>query len=59
LARAEGGECETARADVMHELELKAAIEAARDRFGRIDILHYNVGRGSKAGYTRRRVDAV
>jgi NAD(P)-dependent dehydrogenase (short-subunit alcohol dehydrogenase family) len=33
MARAEGGEC-----------ELKAAIEAAHRRFGRIDILHYNVG---------------
>jgi NAD(P)-dependent dehydrogenase (short-subunit alcohol dehydrogenase family) len=44
MARAEGGECETARADVVHELELKAAIEAAHKRFGRIDILHYNVG---------------
>jgi NAD(P)-dependent dehydrogenase (short-subunit alcohol dehydrogenase family) len=47
LARAEGAkgcECETARADVMREADLKAAIEAAHARFGRIDILHYNVG---------------
>jgi NAD(P)-dependent dehydrogenase (short-subunit alcohol dehydrogenase family) len=44
MARAEGGVCETGRADVMHEMELKAAIEAAHRRFGRIDILHYNVG---------------
>jgi NAD(P)-dependent dehydrogenase (short-subunit alcohol dehydrogenase family) len=44
MARAAGGECETARADVMHESELKAAIEAAHKRFGRIDVLHYNVG---------------
>jgi NAD(P)-dependent dehydrogenase (short-subunit alcohol dehydrogenase family) len=43
-ARTEGGECETAHADVVHESELKAAIEAAHERFGRIDILHYNVG---------------
>ena len=44
MARAEGAECETARADVTRESELKAAIEAAHARFGRIDILHYNVG---------------
>ena len=48
MARTAGGaeaiECETARADVVHEFELKAAIEAAHARFGRIDILHYNVG---------------
>jgi len=44
MARKEGAECDTARADVVHEAELKAAIEAAHRRFGRIDILHYNVG---------------
>jgi NAD(P)-dependent dehydrogenase (short-subunit alcohol dehydrogenase family) len=44
LVRAEGGECETARADVVRESELKAAIEAAHKHYGRIDILHYNVG---------------
>jgi NAD(P)-dependent dehydrogenase (short-subunit alcohol dehydrogenase family) len=48
LARAEGGangvEIETARADVVHESELKAAVAGAHKHFGRIDILHYNVG---------------
>lgn len=44
MARMEGAECETARADVVREAELKSAIEAAHNRFGRIDILHYNVG---------------
>jgi NAD(P)-dependent dehydrogenase (short-subunit alcohol dehydrogenase family) len=48
LARAEGGangvEIETARADVVHESELKAAVAGAHKQFGRIDILHYNVG---------------
>src|SRR5713226_5315140 len=44
MARAEGAECETGRADVVREAELKAVIEAAHRRFGRIDILHYNVG---------------
>jgi NAD(P)-dependent dehydrogenase (short-subunit alcohol dehydrogenase family) len=48
LARAEGGangvEIETARADVVHESELKAAVAGVHKHFGRIDILHYNVG---------------
>ena len=44
LARAAGADCATACADVVHEAELKAAISAAHQRFGRIDILHYNVG---------------
>lgn len=44
MARAEGADCATARADVVHEAELKSAIEAAHRHFGRIDILHYNVG---------------
>ena len=44
LARLEGGECDTARADVTKEAELVAAVAATMKRFGRIDILHYNVG---------------
>ncbi len=44
LVRADGGECETARADVTRESEVAAAIKAAHKRFGRIDIMHYNVG---------------
>src|SRR6202012_3752980 len=44
LIRTQGGECETARADVVRASELEAAIKAAHRRFGRIDILHYNVG---------------
>src|SRR4051794_38928292 len=44
MVRAEGGVCQTAKADVTRESELKAAIDAAHQRFGRIDILHYNVG---------------
>jgi NAD(P)-dependent dehydrogenase (short-subunit alcohol dehydrogenase family) len=44
LIRSQGGECNTARADVTRSSELEAAIKAAHKHFGRIDILHYNVG---------------
>jgi len=40
----EGGECVAFAADVTHEETLAAAIEAARLRWGRIDVLHNNVG---------------
>lgn len=39
-----GGECIAFEADVTREAALAAAIEQAKDRWGRIDILHYNVG---------------
>src|SRR5438445_8022649 len=38
------GECVAYEADVTKEKTLAAMVEAARERFGRIDILHYNVG---------------
>ena len=44
LAAAEGGECLAFQADVTREATLAAAIEAAVRRWGRIDILHNNVG---------------
>ena len=44
LARAEGAECVAFEADVTREATLKAAMDEAQRRFGRIDILHYNVG---------------
>jgi NAD(P)-dependent dehydrogenase (short-subunit alcohol dehydrogenase family) len=40
----QGGECVPFAADVTKEETLAAAIEAARARWGRIDILHNNVG---------------
>jgi NAD(P)-dependent dehydrogenase (short-subunit alcohol dehydrogenase family) len=43
-ARQGGGACGALEADVAKEASLKAMAEAARARFGRIDILHYNVG---------------
>src|SRR5215472_16200067 len=39
-----GGECVAFEADVTREATLAAAIAAARGRWGRIDILHNNVG---------------
>src|ERR1051325_11406302 len=38
------GECAAFAADVTREASLAEMVEAARRRWGRIDILHYNVG---------------
>jgi NAD(P)-dependent dehydrogenase (short-subunit alcohol dehydrogenase family) len=40
----DGGECIPFEADVTKEATLADAVAAARQRWGRIDILHYNVG---------------
>ncbi|TMJ33133.1 MAG: SDR family oxidoreductase [Alphaproteobacteria bacterium] len=44
MARAGGGECAAFEADVRNEKTLAAMAQDARQRWGRIDILHYNVG---------------
>jgi NAD(P)-dependent dehydrogenase (short-subunit alcohol dehydrogenase family) len=44
IARQSGGECLAFEADVANETTLAAMVAAARRRWGRIDILHYNVG---------------
>lgn len=44
MAAREGGDCIACEADVTKEDSLKAAIALAQARWGRIDILHYNVG---------------
>jgi NAD(P)-dependent dehydrogenase (short-subunit alcohol dehydrogenase family) len=44
LARREGGSCVAFEADVTREATLKAAIDEAVGRWGRLDILHNNVG---------------
>jgi NAD(P)-dependent dehydrogenase (short-subunit alcohol dehydrogenase family) len=44
IARQSGGECAAFEADVSKEAMLAAMVEAARQRWGRVDILHYNVG---------------
>ena len=44
LVREAGGECFAFEADVTREAAMAAMIAAAKSRWGRIDILHYNVG---------------
>jgi NAD(P)-dependent dehydrogenase (short-subunit alcohol dehydrogenase family) len=44
IIRGEGGVFEAMRADVTRSAEIKAAVDATLDKFGRIDILHNNVG---------------
>src|SRR3984893_19167568 len=44
MARQSGGDCVAFEADVAVEATLAAMVEAARRRWGRVDIFHYNVG---------------
>ena len=44
MVKQAGGECFAVAADVTKEATLADAITAAEKRWGRIDILHYNVG---------------
>jgi len=44
MARDAGAECRAFEADVTREATLKAAMDEAVRRWGRIDVLHYNVG---------------
>ncbi len=44
LVRAAGGECSAFEADVTRETAMAAMAAAAEKQWGRIDILHYNVG---------------
>jgi NAD(P)-dependent dehydrogenase (short-subunit alcohol dehydrogenase family) len=44
MARQSPGECAAFEADVTKETALAAMVEDAKKRWGRIDILHYNVG---------------
>ncbi len=44
MVKNEGGDCFAFQADVTKSATLAAAVEAAKKRWGRIDILHYNVG---------------
>ncbi|HEY2529845.1 MAG TPA: SDR family NAD(P)-dependent oxidoreductase [Xanthobacteraceae bacterium] len=50
IARQSGGECAAFEADVTKEATLAAMVEAARQRWGRVDILHYNVGMSIAGG---------
>jgi NAD(P)-dependent dehydrogenase (short-subunit alcohol dehydrogenase family) len=44
LIRGEGGICEVFAADVANSADVQAMVQAALDHFGRIDVLHNNVG---------------
>jgi NAD(P)-dependent dehydrogenase (short-subunit alcohol dehydrogenase family) len=55
LAAKEGGECIAFQADVTREATLAAAMTAAVERWGRIDILHNNVGSASAVATSRSR----
>ena len=44
MVKKQGGECFAFEADVTKEATLAATMAAAQQRWGRIDILHYNVG---------------
>ena len=44
LAVAEGADCAAVQADVTQETTLASAMAEAMRRWGRIDVLHYNVG---------------
>ena len=44
MVGAEGGQCEAFEADVTDEQTLAEAVAFAQKRWGRIDILHNNVG---------------
>jgi NAD(P)-dependent dehydrogenase (short-subunit alcohol dehydrogenase family) len=53
MIRKEGGECLTFEADVTKEVTLADMVAAAQRQWGRIDIMHYNVGVSVSAGDTR------
>jgi len=44
MVKKEGGDCFAFEADVTRGITLAAAVSEAHKRWGRIDILHYNVG---------------
>jgi NAD(P)-dependent dehydrogenase (short-subunit alcohol dehydrogenase family) len=54
LIREQGGDGHVVEADVRNEAQCRAIVEAAMQHYGRIDILHNNVGIGSRdAGPTQ------
>src|SRR4051812_11646003 len=50
LIRKDGGTCVPFRADVSSDAEVKALVSACMKEFGRVDILHNNVGINRKGG---------
>jgi len=53
IIRKAGGDCITFEADVTKEATLAAMVAEARKQWGRIDIMHYNVGVSVNAGDSR------
>jgi NAD(P)-dependent dehydrogenase (short-subunit alcohol dehydrogenase family) len=47
LIRKEGGQCRAVRADVTREDDCRSFVEACVAEFGRVDVLHNNVGIGT------------
>jgi NAD(P)-dependent dehydrogenase (short-subunit alcohol dehydrogenase family) len=47
---AKGGSCEAFAGDVTREADMAAAVAFAKGKWGRIDVLHYNVGVSLSAG---------
>lgn len=50
MVRAEGGQCEVLQADITDEEAARTIAATAVERFGRIDVLHNNVGIGGGDG---------
>ena len=53
MVKQRGGQCVAFEADVTKEAKLGAAVAAAHESWGRIDILHYNVGVSIAGGDAR------
>ena len=53
MVKQRGGQCVAFEADVTKEATLGAAVAAAHESWGRIDILHYNVGVSIAGGDAR------
>jgi NAD(P)-dependent dehydrogenase (short-subunit alcohol dehydrogenase family) len=50
MIREEGGECQAHATDVAQSTEVQRMVAAAMDHFGRIDVLHNNVGIAETGG---------
>jgi NAD(P)-dependent dehydrogenase (short-subunit alcohol dehydrogenase family) len=58
IIREEGGSCLTAAADVASEDDVTRVVGQCLDHFGRVDVLHNNVGIGSHGGPMDTSVEA-
>ncbi|MGP4956335.1 SDR family NAD(P)-dependent oxidoreductase [Pseudomonas helleri] len=50
IIREEGGTCEVFTGDVSNSADMRRMVEAAQDHFGRLDVLHNNVGIAETGG---------